>query len=150
MKKGPLNLIMSGTNVGKSMMTENKYIEDILEKTDYDTKLAVTAWVFENIMKHAKEGGSFRYLIYDRLGFGMDAYVPLYEAGGMDISNEFDLTQKDAILKIVQKEKIEALKPVLGLCDEPGCFEVHSCGFPVKGGKYRKTCYTHYVEKKDD
>lgn len=128
-------------------MTEPKIIEELVEKCDYDTKLAVTAWVFEKIMEHALEGGSFRYLIYGRLGFRPDAYVPLYKAGGMEISNEFDLTQKDDVLEVVQKEKIEALKPVLGLCDEPGCFDVSSCGFPVEGGKYRKTCYTHYTEK---
>jgi hypothetical protein len=130
-------------------MSEPKIIEDLVEKCDYDTKLAVTAWVFEKIMEHANNPGSFRYLIYDRLGFGPDAYVPLYNAGGMEITNEFDLTQKDTVLEIVQKEKIEALKPVLGLCDEPGCFEVSSCGFPVEGGGYRRTCYSH-MEKKDD
>lgn len=61
----------------------------------YETRLAVTSWVFEAIVKHAQEGGTFRYLIYDRLGFNADAYVPLYLAGGMTISNEFDMTGKD-------------------------------------------------------
>ncbi len=59
----------------------------------YEMKLAVTAWVFEQIVAHAKEGGSFRYLIYDRLGFNNDAYVPLYSAGGMEISNHFSLEE---------------------------------------------------------
>jgi hypothetical protein len=58
-----------------------------------ETKLAVTAWVFGKIVDHAEQGGTFRYLIYDRLGFGPEAYVPLYLAGGMTISNEFDLTE---------------------------------------------------------
>lgn len=64
----------------------------LVASCDYKTRLAVTAWVIENIVKHATEGGSFRYLIYERLGFDMDAYVPLYMAGGMTISNEFDLS----------------------------------------------------------
>jgi len=51
--------------------------------------------VFKHIYEHALTGGSFRYLIYDRLGFGPDAYLPLYEAGGMTISNEFDLSKQD-------------------------------------------------------
>lgn len=64
----------------------------LVEECPYETRLAVAAWVFKNIVDHATEGGSFRYLIYDRLGFETDAYVPLYLAGGMTISNEFDLS----------------------------------------------------------
>ena len=45
------------------------------------------AWVFEKIIKNAKENGSFRYLIYDQMGFGFDAYVPLYTAGAMAVNN---------------------------------------------------------------
>ena len=60
----------------------------------YETKLAVTAWVFDAIVKHAEEGGSFRQLIYGRLGFESDAYYPLYVAGGMTICNELDLTKQ--------------------------------------------------------
>lgn len=65
----------------------------LVEACPYETRLAVTAWVFKHIVKHAKEGGSFRYLIYDRLGFKQDAYAPLYMSGGMVISNEFDLSK---------------------------------------------------------
>lgn len=36
---------------------------------------------------HRQEGGSFRFLIYDRMGLPSGAYVPLYLAGGMDFSN---------------------------------------------------------------
>lgn len=57
----------------------------------YEMKLAVVAWAFKAIVDHAQEGGTFRYLIYHRLGFKPDAYVPLLDAGGMTISNEFDL-----------------------------------------------------------
>ena len=64
----------------------------LVENCPYETRLAVTAWVFKAICDHAKERGTFRYLIYDRLGFGHDAYMPLYLAGGMEISNEFSLT----------------------------------------------------------
>jgi hypothetical protein len=66
----------------------------LVEGCPYETRLAVAAWVFKAIVDHAQEGGSFRYLIYNRLGFQPDAYLPLYEAGGMTISNEFDLTKE--------------------------------------------------------
>lgn len=46
-----------------------------------------TAWVFSHICDHLLEGGTFRYLIHNRLGYPPSAYQPLYEAGGMTISN---------------------------------------------------------------
>jgi hypothetical protein len=46
------------------------------------------AWVFRNIVENGKEDGSFRHLIYDHMGFGPEAYKPLYLAGGMEITNE--------------------------------------------------------------
>lgn len=123
-------------------MSEFPQLDKLVDDCPYETKLAVTAWVFQNIVDHAKEGGSFRYLIYDRLGFNMDAYVPLCEAGGLEISNEFDMSQKSAILDIVQSKKIEELKVPLNLCDEGDCFVEASCGFPTDAG-YRRTCYKH-------
>lgn len=52
--------------------------------------LEQVAWVFKKLVEHAKEGGSFRYLIYERLGFqgNKRAYSILYHAGGMFLSNE--------------------------------------------------------------
>ncbi len=47
----------------------------------------------KHIVAHAKEGGTYRYLIYDRLGFAPDAYMPLMD-DGITISNEFDLSDK--------------------------------------------------------
>ena len=123
-------------------MMKNYYLNDLVENCDYETKLAVTAWVFKNIVEHAKEGGSYRYLIYDRLGFDADAYVPLFEAGGMEISNEFDIERISDIMDIVREHKLDVLKSVLNMCDEPGCFDNASCGFPTETG-YRRTCYNH-------
>jgi hypothetical protein len=122
----------------------DKTLEDLVEECPYDTKLAVTAWAMKHIVEHAQDPGSFRYLIYERMGFGPDAYVPLYEAGGMEISNEFDMERIDNIRAKVREEKIDALKPLLGLCDEPGCFNSISTGWPTKDGGYRMTCSEHY------
>lgn len=129
-------------------MSEFPEMDKLVENCPYETKLAVTAWVFRNIVDHAQEGGSFRFLIYGRLGFDTDAYVPLYEAGGMEISNEFDMSQKSAILDIVQSKKIEELKEPLNLCEELGCFVEASCGFPTDDG-YSRTCYNHSKFAKD-
>lgn len=61
------------------------------EDIPYYVRLAAAAHVMKAICDHAKEGGSYRYLIYERLGFDLDSYAELYSAGGMDISNEFVL-----------------------------------------------------------
>jgi hypothetical protein len=45
------------------------------------------AWVFKILREQMSEPSSFRYLIYDRMGFGPEAYEELYRAGGMEISN---------------------------------------------------------------
>ena len=136
---------------------ENKsYLEEILEETPYDTKLAVTAWVIRHILDHAKEGGSYRYLIYDRLGFEADAYGVLQEAGALDISNLFDLQKMEDIENHVREHKIESIKTLIGFCDEPECYNEAGCGFPVTTGgvrDYRWTCSEHwsqYGEKHKD
>lgn len=70
-------------------------LKKLVEECPYETRLAVTAWVFERLVDHATEGGTFRHLIYDRLGFAADSYVPLYDAGGLTISNEFSLAKSE-------------------------------------------------------
>ena len=116
-------------------------MQELVDKCDYDTKLAVTAWVMKHIVEHARDGGSYRYLIYDRLGFEMDAYGELLD-DGMTISNEFDLNLKDAVIKAYKNGDEKKLKDALGLCDEPGCFNYVSCGWPSDNG-YRSTCSDH-------
>lgn len=50
----------------------------------YEQRLRITEYIFSKIT----EGPcSFRNLIYGRLHFNPDAYVPLYRAGGMHITN---------------------------------------------------------------
>jgi hypothetical protein len=57
-------------------------------------RVAVAVKVFQAVLEQARQGGTFRYLIYDRLGFSPDAYLPLYYAGGMHISDGFVLTDE--------------------------------------------------------
>lgn len=120
-------------------MFEN--LDKIVEECDNDIKLAVTRWVFKHIVEHAKEGGSYRYLIYDRLGFDMDAYVPLC-SDGLTISNEFDLNMKKNIIEAYKSLDVKKMKEALDICDEPGCFQCSSCGWP-SGDNYRRTCSEH-------
>ena len=133
---------------------DSDWIEEIVKNSDYNTRLAITAWVMEKILEHANDGGSYRYLIYDRLGFDMDAYGVLQGAGALEISNEFDLSKMRDIEHHVRAHKIESMKPLVGICDEPGCYKDAGCGFPVTGAlNYRWTCSEHwsqYGEKHKD
>lgn len=87
-------------DIGKALDERKKYIDDTFPKLvaecPYETRLAVACWVIQHICAHARERGSYRYLIYDRLGFGPDAYVPLQFAGALDVSNEFNLGSEEA------------------------------------------------------
>lgn len=65
--------------------------EDVWKELSYEQRLAATAVVFKKICEHARYDGTHRYLIYDRLGFDLDAYAVLFDARGIDISNEFIL-----------------------------------------------------------
>jgi hypothetical protein len=142
-KKSIVDALGELSEILNKAQEENKnYLDQILEETPYDTKLAVTAWVMRHILDHAMDGGSYRYLIYDRLGFDMDAYGVLQEAGALTISNEFDIQKMVDIKDHVREEKIESMKKLVGLCDEPECYEEAGCGFPSDDG-YRWTCYEH-------
>ncbi len=58
-------------------------------------KLGATAFIFKKISEHGRESGSFRFLIYTRLGFDTDAYSVLLESGGLDISNNIHIPTKE-------------------------------------------------------
>lgn len=68
---------------------QREAIDACAAAVDEDTRIAIAAGVLSAVRDHAREGGSFRHLIYERMGFSEAAYVPLLLAGGMDISNEF-------------------------------------------------------------
>lgn len=96
---------------------ERRYHEDfprLVEACPYETRLAVACSVMKAIYEHAKEGGSYRYLIYERLGFGPDAYAPCMFSHGLDISNEFILAQaseSDQALAACIKKAADAFPP---------------------------------------
>ena len=114
----------------------------LANECDPKLKLAVTKWVMKHIVDHAREGGSYRYLIYDRLGFGPEAYAPLC-SDGLTISNEFDLDTVPQARAALAAGDHDELKKILSCCDEPGCYEEISAGWPSPDG-YRSTCGDHY------
>ena len=67
---------------------QNQIIEETWKQTDYDTKLYITAYVFKQLEKHMKEGGSYRNLIYNKLGFDTDSYMILQVNGVLDVHNK--------------------------------------------------------------
>lgn len=88
-------LLKALEGLGEAFAELDKDLAKIADECDPLVKLAVTQWVMKHIVEHAREGGTYRYLIYDRLGFDEGAYVPLC-GYGMIISNEFDLTKKES------------------------------------------------------
>ena len=83
------------------MMTYNPYdLSEEMENLTEIQKVAVVQWAMKHIVNHANEGGSYRYLIYSRLGFSPIAYAPLCD-DGMTISNEFDFETKETAVNIV-------------------------------------------------
>jgi hypothetical protein len=132
-------------DIRKAFDAREKELDDLANSCDPEIKLAVTRWVMKHIVEHANYGGSYRYLIYERLGFGPEAYAPLC-ADGLTISNEFDLNLKNSVVKAFKSGDEKRMKESLGLCDEPGCFNYISCGWPTDEG-YRSTCGDHYEGK---
>jgi len=57
-------------------------------------------WVFQKLKEHLEEGGSFRDLIYDRLGLDHDDYEPICEAGGKEVADALDWIQKMSDLDV--------------------------------------------------
>jgi len=132
--------------IGEAMAERENDLDKLADSCDYDMKLAVTRWVLKHVADHGKDGGSYRYLIYERLGFGPDAYAPLC-SDGLFISNEFDADTIPEARKALAAGDHEKLKSVLDCCDEPGCYETTSCGWPTKDGGYRRTCYKHMTKE---
>ena len=71
------------------------------------------AWVFTHLCDHMNDGGSFRYLIYNRMGFGPEAYTTLYMAGGMALSNAFgELEDMREVIESLRRNDPELAKKV--------------------------------------
>lgn len=119
-------------------------LQDLVDRCDPDTKLAVAAWTISKVNEFGRDPGSFRHLIYTLMGFGPEAYAPIYLAGGMNVTNELDYSRSESLAQVLQEEGIDnpKVKAFANLCDEPGCYDAVSCGTPTSNG-YRNTCSKH-------
>ena len=97
--------LMSNTDTGVEVP---EYV-NTWNKLDYQTKLDVAKYIGKIIVDHATEGGSYRYLIYERLGFDVDAYGYLLD-DYMTISNQFIIEEP--------MEPSELEKKFNDLCDK--------------------------------
>jgi hypothetical protein len=72
------------------------YLQLLQERSREQTeqvRTAVAADVLSALLANAKEGGTFRYLVYDRLKFSPEAYRALYLAGGATIVDTYAVPQ---------------------------------------------------------
>lgn len=118
------------------------WIQKKIDAADMDTRIAFAAWVMKHIVDHAREGGTFRHLIYDRLGLDMSAYVPLC-SDGVVISNEFDLNLKDDLIAALKAKDLRKMKDILGLCNQNDCWNSASTWTPQVDG-VSALCSKHY------
>lgn len=75
---------------------------------DYEKRLQVAVFLGKALVDHAMDGGTYRYLIYERLGFDCDAYGYLLDYY-MTISNEFIISRS----KTKQNELAEKFQKYL-------------------------------------
>jgi len=61
--------------------------ESVWNNLTYDERLALLCYISKILHEHAMEGGTYRYLIYERFGFDLDAYAPLHLCGLLAIHN---------------------------------------------------------------
>lgn len=126
-----------GDNLRNRIADINERYPKLVEECPYETRLAVAAWIISVIVDHAISPGSFRYLIYDRLGFGPDAYVSLYNAGGMTLTNEFDLGEIEELRELNKKLQEKLRQVSIGRVISRGKysnrehnpFGCHICGY---------------------
>lgn len=96
------------------------------EALDEETRIAAASVIIPAVLDHARQGGSYRFLIYDRLGFSEASYVPLQLAGVLDASNELSAVQVPlpddvaAALKLLQNYAKTFAKQDSGMKDAHG------------------------------
>lgn len=119
-----------------------EWYQNTVDSASMQTKIAFAAWVMKHVVDHARDGGSFRYLIYDRLGLDLSAYCALCN-DGMVISNEFDLELKDKLITALKTNDFNRMKSLLGLCDTEGCMN-YACSWVPSDEGGLALCSDHF------
>jgi hypothetical protein len=103
----PLDIILDANQNKLHIDLDNKRIvKAIKRKVMEKPTVEQVAWVFEKLIKDI---GTFRYLIYDKMGFTQDNYLELYEAGGMAINNALVEMYYDDSYGLIEKESKEGV-----------------------------------------
>jgi len=71
----------------EAMEEFRKEAEKFWSSLSYEEKLYAVAHVSRVLCEHAREGGTYRYLIYERFGFDFDSYAVLQWSGLLEIHN---------------------------------------------------------------
>jgi hypothetical protein len=81
-------------------LLDGKELQDkVFGDIPLEKRLEIVQWVFQKVDEHMKEGGSYRFLIYERLGFGKEAYSIFYPYG-MNISNAANNLKQETYLPL--------------------------------------------------
>jgi phosphoglycerol transferase MdoB-like AlkP superfamily enzyme len=98
----PLDIILDANQDKLHVDLEGRIIvKAIKRKVMEKPTVEQVVWVFDKLIKDI---GTFRYLIYDKMGFTEDNYLELYEAGGMAINNALVEMYYDDIDTLVEKQ----------------------------------------------
>jgi phosphoglycerol transferase MdoB-like AlkP superfamily enzyme len=98
----PLDIILDANQNKLHIDLESRRIvKAIKRKVMEKPTVEQVVWVFDKLIKDI---GTFRYLIYDKMGFTEDNYLELYEAGGMAINNALVEMYVDDIDTLVEKQ----------------------------------------------
>ena len=63
------------------------WVDDVWADMTDLRRIAATAFVLRHVSASLSHPGSFRYLIYDCIGLGHNAYGDVYLNGGMNVTN---------------------------------------------------------------
>lgn len=61
--------------------------EQVFSSLGDEDRLALCCYLFSVLSEHLREGGTYRMLLYDRLGLGLEAYGAMQFAGALDVHN---------------------------------------------------------------
>lgn len=70
-------------------------IRQVVMALPADTRIAAAAWVLYAIDKWRRDGGTYRYFLYDclRLPSESDAYRILQHAGALELADKLDIAE---------------------------------------------------------
>ena len=101
------------------------------------------AWVISKIDDAREAGASFRFMMYEIMGLGPEAYLHLYTAGGMNITNAF------CDIEDLERYRKEGKMCSILMHIEAECPSCPSCGedWERDGGEHLDDCRWEELKK---